>query len=679
MAALFATTQVATATNVNFESGIGKLNYAEGGFKGISTAGDRTTLSVDGNTYVNWETLNVLKGQTWNINGNGSETVLNTVNTGMSTFAGTVNSNVGKLIISNPNGMLFDGAKFTTAGDLILSTADLTGLRDSDLSKFSLDGIKNVGAIKIQNSDFTTGGDMTFTADTMQVLKSAFAAKNGNGNVKFSTTNGQDYKVSGCCKKEDISAMKMEAVNVNGNLYLLTNKGTVELLGGGDVTGNFVAELGGNSLINVHPDGKYLNVKGDMDVKAHGQEFYLWNTKVDGNLKVTNDSGLIELGSVHTKGNVNLKTENFDDINNKKYNHFVHLIGNNTVGGNLNIDSAQNIHIGGYVLDKDNRKIDYNGTEIYNGKLADGSLVVNGNLDAKTGAGHITTTVNVSAKNINLEANAGSDGSRLYGGNILSDGKSVMTADTYQFKADGYIGALKQKNESDLTVDNKIINMMESYTNIPVDTESHDYLTINGGTITKLETPGNAYIASKNDLTLTGANANDINLVAPDKFIHITGPNVHANNINIGGRTDKVQVDFPSRDFTLNYTNIRDGVVKTVKGTDEITYELTNDPEIGYNTGKEQTADTTFLVGPDKEVPPEPPVPPTPPQPTPNPVNPPIDEPERHLQWVPEDAMKAPVDTPVAFAADLDDDEDGTPIRKNVDGSVTVVRKVASY
>ena len=676
MAALFTTMHVAVAsidTGLGQSNGGAVINNTSGGFVGVETGNNSATVNVNGNTYINWNTLNVDSGETLNFNGNGGETVLNTVEQGMSHFYGNVNSNVGKLIISNPNGMLFDGAKFTTAGDLILSTSDLSALKDTDLSNLSLDGKNNVGAIKMQNSSFTTGGDMTFTADNMQVLKSAFTAKNGEGNVKFSTTNGQDYVVSGCCnQKEAVNALRMEAVNVNGNLYLLTNKGTAEIVGGGDVTGNFIAEFGGNASINVLPDGKYLDVKGNMDVKSHGEELYIRNTKIGGNLNALNDGGLIEIGSTHTKGNVNLKTVNFDDIENKKYNHFIHVIGNNTVGGDMNIESAQNIHIGGYVLDKDNPKITMeNGTYLYNGKLADGSLVVNGNLNAKTEAGHIATTVDVTAKNINLEANAGEYNGRLYGGNILSDGKSVLKADTYQFKADGYIGAIGPNTEKNVTADNMIINLMESYQNIPTDTKVNGYLKVDGGTITKLETPGNAYISSNNDLTLTGAKAGDINLVAPDKFIHITGPDVHANNINIGGRTDKVQVDFPSRDFTLNYTNIRDGVVTTVKGDEEITYGLTNDPNTGYNTGKAQTKDTTYLVGPDEVNPPVPPTPPTPP----------IDEPERNLaaQWVPEDAMKAPVDMPVAFAADLDDDEDGTPIRKNVDGSVTVVRKVDAY
>ncbi|MBR1373343.1 hypothetical protein IJ556_02705, partial [bacterium] len=171
---------------------------------------------------------------------------------------------------------------------------------------------------------------------------------------------------------------------------------------------------------------------------------------------------------------------------------------------------------------------------------------------------------------------------------------------------------------------------------------------------------------SKGDLKLTGANANDINLTAYRKRIDITGPDVHARNINIGPETDYLKVDFEGRDFTTNYTNIRDGKVITIRPDEVITYELAD----GSNNlpTLEPTADRTYLIGPDKEITPDP-----------DPINPPnVQDPEKLLKNVVYDdrISEAPVNTPVAFAADLDDDEDGTPIRKNVDGSVTVVRAV---
>ena len=107
-------------------------------------------------------------------------------------------------------------------------------------------------------------------------------------------------------------------------------------------------------------------------------------------------------------------------------------------------------------------------------------------------------------------------------------------------------------------------------------------------------------------------------------------------------------------------------------------YELTNEPTNGYNSPDFKQTDgtnTTYLVGPGAPIPPDPPTPtpPDPPTPPDNRVNPPTDDNVRVRNIVPEDPMKPLVNTPVAYAADMDEDE-AAPCRKNVDGSVTVVR-----
>ena len=140
-------------------------------------------------------------------------------------------------------------------------------------------------------------------------------------------------------------------------------------------------------------------------------------------------------------------------------------------------------------------------------------------------------------------------------------------------------------------------------------------------------------------------------------------------NINIGDRTGTLQLDFPGRNFTTNYTNIRDGQVVTIAPTEVITYELTNEPTNGYNSPDLKASigtNTTYLVGPAVLNPP-------------NIVN--TDENARVLNTMNKDLTNEaiasnPINTPVAFAADLDDDEVYGPCRKNVDGSVTVVRAV---
>ena len=124
-------------------------------------------------------------------------------------------------------------------------------------------------------------------------------------------------------------------------------------------------------------------------------------------------------------------------------------------------------------------------------------------------------------------------------------------------------------------------------------------------------------------------------------------------------------MDYPSRDYTLKYTNIRDSKEVTINGNEEITYELTNG-ENGYNKGQQVKGENTYLVGPENPNTPDTP-------PTPNPDD------NENVKVLRSYEKPARVDaaqpyTPVAYAADLDDDQIDNGVRKNVDGSVTVVK-----
>ena len=603
LTAVFATMQVSAAIDTGLGGGIGgaSINATDSNFTGITKGQNSATLGFKGDSHVNWNTLNLNSNETLNFNaasGVNGITVLNTVNQGMSNIYGQINANsgVGKLIISNPNGVLFDGAKFSTAGDALITTQALNATYGTNgaMSVVSA-GQPVTGVVTIKNSDFSVGGDLSFVGDTMEAVKSAFSAKNGAGNVKFTTTNGQDYLVSDCCSSANsnspVTALRLEAVQVDGNVFVVANKGIVKTVSGGDITGNLNVESKGDYAValNYVDNGKTLNVNGDTNINVDTQRLFIRNTKIDGNLNAENKGGFVEIGNVTVGKDANLKTVNLDDIADKKFNHFGHTVGDNEIKGNLNIDSAQNIHIGSYQMDETNPKLENgNGTFYWNGKLVDGSVKVGGDLNAKTTSGHITTTVNTTAKNIKYTANSTSNGARKFGGNILSDGKAVLTADTYEFQADGYIGGLKPSQYNGKTVDNQIINIMESYTNIPADIGSHDYLTINGGTVTKIKTPklspeGNdvqVYIKSLKNVTLNGADASVINITAPKSRIDITG-DVHAKEINVGPETDYLKLDFPERDFTTNFTSIRDEKVVTIRPDEKITYELADG---GYNT-----------------------------------------------------------------------------------------------
>ncbi len=647
LSTVFAASQVSYAM---IDTGLDNalIDHATGGFKDVTGGNGTANINFNGSAHVNWDRLNVGKGETLNFNavdGANGITILNTVNNGMSTIYGQINSNdgVAKLIISNPNGMLFDGAKFTTAGDLMLTTKDLRGMtiEDLDNAKFThiYDEQGNINAITIRNgSEFSVAGEYTMIAPAIIAESSKIKANT----LKLITSNGQDYLALGTAgEKAELPGVKLQAVNIDGDVYITAPSGVVKIVNGGTIKGNLNVDAKGSVALNYKNEGEKLVVTKDVIVNNNGSMSFLRNAEVGGNLAMSNTGGFVDIGDVNVKGNADLKTTGIGGNGCNEYNHFVHVIGDTSIGGNLNIESSQNIHIGGYDYDAQ--------------KLADGNLKVGGELNAHATDGHVTVTIDTQADKINLKSDKF---------NVLTDGKATLTANEYSFSSNGYIGGLEN--------DQQVVAVMEGYKYI-ADHKAPSNLNIAGGKITNIETPENspAYIASKGDITLTGANAGNINITAPGKFIEITGDGVHAKNINVGKETDKLKVDFEGRDYTLNYTNIRDAKEVTIKETDEITYELTNG-ENGYNVRDPRPENTTYLVGP--VGPDEPIVPPTPgPDPT---IDPEDNENAKILRSYerPTAVDQAQPYTPIAYAADLDDDHIDTGVRKNVDGSVTVVR-----
>ena len=674
LTALFASMQISYAaidTGLGAGNGGAVINNTTGGFVNGVAGNGSYDLNFNGNSHVNWDSLNVNKNESLNFNAVGGAkdlTILNTVNKGMSNIYGQISANegIGKLIISNPNGVLFDGAKFTTAGDAMITTQPMTAtFIDGTMKVSNVATTTPVGVVTIQDSNFNVGGEFNILAPSINMVRGTVQTKDG---LKLITENGQDYLSTG--NEVSKKGVRLEAVNIDGNVYVVADKGVVKTVGGGEIKGNLNVKSDDSVALNYVDNGKVLHVTGDVDVEGNGVLMYARNTKVDGNLNMTNGGGFLEVGNVHVGKDMNITTVAKSE-NPQGYKHFVHVVGNNKVGGNATINSKDNLHIGNYKIEE--------------GKLLDGSLTVGGDLTAHAQDGHVMVTIDTSANKISLKSD------NL---NVLSDGKATLSANEYEFSANGYIGGLSGTENN--TVDEVVIAVMENYKHIPNSLKTPSNMNIAGGNITKIDTPSVAYIASKGDVKLTGANAKDINITAPNKYIEITGDGVHADNIIVGKETDKLKVDFPSRDYTLKYTNIRDAKEVTVGKTEEITYELTNG-ENGYNTRDPRPEDTTYLVGPDKPVVPTPDPDPTPdPKPDPDPIPTPDPDPDPIPTPDPDKPIINPEDndnvkvlkgferpdavdaaqpyTPVAYAADLDDDEVDTGVRKNVDGSVTVVR-----
>ena len=80
-------------------------------------------------------------------------------------------------------------------------------------------------------------------------------------------------------------------------------------------------------------------------------------------------------------------TTNVKSENPLGYKHFVHVIGDTSVGGNATINSENNIHIGNYNYEQK--------------ELLGGNFKVGKTLTAHANNGHVMTTIDVTADKIN--------------------------------------------------------------------------------------------------------------------------------------------------------------------------------------------------------------------------------------------------------------------------------------
>ena len=472
---VFGMMQVSASTIVTGDTGLGVgnggavIHNASGGYVNTTLGKDSATLNFNGNAHVNWDTLNVNKNETLNFNAmnpNGNMTVVNTVNSGMSNIYGAINSNEGisNLIISNPNGMLFDGATFTTAGNLLLTTQALSvnyangNLDISGLQEEATNGIIiRDGADK--KSNFNIGGEFNIVAPSIEIAGGYIGANKG---LNLITKDGQNYLLAPSSSNNYLhKAVVLKAVNIDGDVYILSGEDVVAIAHGGKIVGDLKVDSKGNVGLNYENAGKVFEVTGNVDAKADGKANILRKGNVGGNLSMSNSGGYVEILSSDVNGNVDLKTT-IDT--NPDYKHFVHVVGENNIGGNLNIDSVHNIHVGGYEGDLQ--------THI------PGNLNVAGDINAYAKDGSIAVTTDVKGNKVSLTSE------NL---NIVSDGIATITAKEYELQAKHYIGGVNDSNYLINTV-------MEKYTPIERYIEvGHGFVNIAGGEVTKIEQDSSSY------------------------------------------------------------------------------------------------------------------------------------------------------------------------------------------
>ena len=181
-----------------------KINGHTSGLTGVTTDADlkNATLQFSKNTRIDWTKLNVDKGQTLNFK-NGNFGVLNNVlGTSISKFAGTITAENGKIVISNPNGMMFSSGHFT-GGALVLTTKDLKAMGATDAEIDALfDAALNDKIKAVENGDnfglIVLGGSTITSPDINIISNGAFIqattlASPNQGGVVLVSADGANF------------------------------------------------------------------------------------------------------------------------------------------------------------------------------------------------------------------------------------------------------------------------------------------------------------------------------------------------------------------------------------------------------------------------------------------------------------------------------------------------------
>ena len=292
------------------------------GLYGVSSDGNNAVLDFNKDTVINWNILNVLKGQKLDFN-NGSYAVLNNVLNGMSTFAGHITGDTGAIIIANPNGMIMNGGSIETSGALILTTQDLYTKYHSFFNETN--GIdKNALQELLKDPQFkdntysiisiNNGLNGKISASDINIIAKGIdlnsANITGSGNITFTTSDGANFMAASkdASKTNNIAFNYGDSIQIaNSSIKANDGTGSITLIAGkGDNKSNISVNgsiLTGNTNIEGLKIGFNENknsntsVQGDLTIKSDGATG-LFNTSVSNKADITSNKGKIYLSNL---------------------------------------------------------------------------------------------------------------------------------------------------------------------------------------------------------------------------------------------------------------------------------------------------------------------------------------------------------------------------------------------
>ncbi len=226
------------------------------------------------NSILNWDRLNTAPVQSLNyIMKDGQTSLNNVVGVGLSQFAGGINAEHGRVIISNPNGILFENGSYVNANALTLTTHQATIDANNQLHLY--DGNNNA-SITFEGRNYATGkvrlniaNDLNIVSNNIDIDNAVIMAKDtrlvtADGVTFFAinnTTNSSNYNVA--INKNNY--IDNGNININNSQIAVKDKttGKISIISRGDVLVKDT-ELDGKTAINAMDRNVIKNSKTEV-------------------------------------------------------------------------------------------------------------------------------------------------------------------------------------------------------------------------------------------------------------------------------------------------------------------------------------------------------------------------------------------------------------------------------
>lgn len=253
-----------------------------------------TITNTQTNSVLNWNNLNTAPNQNLTyIMKDGETSLNNVVGTSLSKFAGSLTAEHGRVIISNPNGMIFENGSYVNANALTLTTHHAS-IEDGNLRLYSSD--KNA-TIKFNGGDIGTSKVRLAVDKDLNIVSNNIDMNNANivaKDTKLITADGVTFyavnnnNVSDYATRHIATAGANNLGNVsvnNTNIAVLDrNTGKISIITKGDVNVNKTNIDGKIDIVSTIANGGNITldkVTSNATVKATGNKVAMYNSTVD--------------------------------------------------------------------------------------------------------------------------------------------------------------------------------------------------------------------------------------------------------------------------------------------------------------------------------------------------------------------------------------------------------------